>query len=283
MKNSKVKAVSIVRIKEGVSEETPDILAVEEPLEIRIAWLDNGTWKDKNLAVTMRTPGNDLELVLGFLFTEGIISSYADVDQIWHCERVEKEAEKGNVVKVKLSKTATFEFEKLNRNFYTTSSCGVCGKSSIESINQTCSPIQPKNIKVRTDVITQLVSVIESEQAVFKHTGGIHASALFNLNGDLLELREDVGRHNALDKIIGTELFKNNTPLTESILLVSGRASFELVQKAVMAGIPIICAVGAPSSLAYDLAKSNNLTLVGFLKPNKFNIYCGEERVQAST
>lgn len=279
MTKPSVKQVNIKRVYSNSIKELPDVLAIEEPLEIRIAHSENGETVEKNISVTMRTPGHDLELVLGFLFTEGIVNSEFDIDKIKHCETVEKEEERGNVVKVSLRKDLEFDMDKLDRHFYTSSSCGVCGKSSIESVSQNCSPLPTGNLKIPFETIASLPQQLELSQTVFKHTGGIHATGLFDKNGELLLMREDVGRHNALDKIAGASLFNHAVPLSDKIMLVSGRTSFELVQKAVMLGVPILCAVGAPSSLAYNLAKENNLTLIGFLKEDRFNVYCGEERI----
>ncbi|MBD78665.1 MAG: sulfurtransferase FdhD [Crocinitomicaceae bacterium] len=279
MKKPNVKPVNIKKVNSNDIKEFPDVLAVEEPLEIRICFTKNGEPQEKNISVTMRTPGNDLELAMGFLFTEGIIFSEADVDKVWHCETVEKEEEYGNVVKVNLRTGLELDISKLERHFYTSSSCGVCGKSSIESVSQNCSVLPDSSFKIKRNIISKLPLLLEDDQTIFKHTGGIHASALFGANGELKLMREDVGRHNALDKIAGAALFSHRLPLSQNILLVSGRASFELVQKTLMLGIPVLCAVGAPSSLAYDLAKENNMTLVGFIKKEGFNIYCGEERI----
>lgn len=279
MTKPSVKQVNIKRVELNALNDSPDVLAVEEPLEIRLAYISLGEVQEKNISVTMRTPGNDFELALGFLFTEGIIHSNHDIKSIRYCESVEKEEEKGNVVKVVLRDDLEFNFSSLERHFYTSSSCGVCGKSSIESVNQHCTILPTAGFKVSHKTIISLPKQLESDQTVFKHTGGIHATGLFNLKGELELMREDVGRHNAMDKIAGASLTNLQVPLSEKIMLVSGRTSFELVQKAIMLGVPILCAVGAPSSLAFDLAKANNLTLIGFLKKDKFNIYCGEHRI----
>ena len=234
MNKAPVKQVEIHRVKQQEIEAKPDILAVEEPMEIRLTWFENNKPIEKSIAVTMRTPGNDLELALGFLFTEGIIKHNDDVERIWHCETVEKEEERGNVVKVNLKPEVEFDFQKQERHFYTSSSCGVCGKSSIESVAQNCSVLPSSDFHVTKEVISSLPEALEADQTVFKYTGGIHASALFDLEGKLQLMREDVGRHNALDKIAGASLSHGEYPLSQSILLVSGRASFELVQKALM-------------------------------------------------
>lgn len=273
-----VTSVTIKKVTErGYSEAQPDLLAVEEPLEIRIGYGLETNREQKSLSVTMRTPGHDHELALGFLYTEGIIASFDDVEGIRYCEDVGKE-ESGNIVRVELKPFVKIDFNKLQRHFYTTSSCGVCGKSSLEAISASCSRITSE-LKVSRAVLVASPEKLRSSQTVFAHTGGIHAAGLFNTSGELILLREDVGRHNALDKVIGACLMKNIVPLKNHFLLVSGRLSFELVQKAVMSGIPLMAAVGAPSSLAVELARDFGLTLVGFLKEVSFNAYTGAERI----
>lgn len=268
--------VASVQIKKFINEtfqERDDLLAVEEPLEIRLTYGPDR--KDMRLAVTMRTPGNDEELVTGFLFTESIIRSSGDIQVCYHCTSV-KADEVGNVIKVELNPEVNFEPESLNRNFYTSSSCGVCGKSSIEAVKIKCSTLF-NDIRVSGRVLRVLPDKLRKQQPVFAHTGGIHASGLFSMSGDLLRVREDVGRHNALDKLIGSVLIKPEP--CGKIVVVSGRTSFELVQKAAIASIPILVAVGAPSSLAVDLAQETGMTLIGFTRKDKFNIYSGKERV----
>ncbi len=284
-----VTPIHIVRVDQGVAAEAEDILVTEEPLEIRLGHgpLDDRT--EVRLSVTMRTPGHDEELTLGFLFTEGIITGPEQVLRAEHCGNV-KEEERGNVIRAELHPSVELDPAKWQRNFYTSSSCGVCGKTSIDAVRMQCTtkitpfgPIDPK-------VITALPERMREAQTLFKHTGGIHAAALFDREGKLLILREDVGRHNAVDKVIGA-LLNNRSPVAsrqspitnrESLtnncqLLVSGRAGFELVQKCVVAGIPLMAAVGAPSSLAVELAKEGGLTLIGFLRGERFNAYAGSE------
>ena len=278
---SSVKSFQITNVDKDNRIEVPDLLAVEEPLEIRLGYGTLDDRKQKNIAVTMRTPGHDIELAVGFLFTEGLIVAQKDIVSANYCEDVETEEEKGNVVRVELHPEISFDLKKLERNFYTTSSCGVCGKSSIESITTQCR-LEIKNdpdFKVSIDVIHQLPITLREEQAVFEHTGGLHATGLFDASGKLLMLREDVGRHNAFDKVIGASVEKASLPLDQSIVLVSGRLSFELVQKAAMAGVRILVAVGAPSSLAIDLAMSFQMTVIGFTRNDRFNIYSHPERV----
>lgn len=273
-----VRSSSIIQYSTTGRSTKPDLLALEEPLEIRIGYGDPGGRQQKSLSVTMRTPGHDFELAVGFLFTEGIIYSYQQVESIKYCEDVGRQEEKENVVRVELKPDVKFDFQKLQRNFYTTSSCGVCGKSSIEAVSQHCSVI-PITWKIQPEVIHQLPDTLRKAQQVFEYTGGLHASGLFTMDGKLDLLREDVGRHNALDKVIGAMLVKNQIPLHNAVLLVSGRASFELVQKAAMAGIPVLAAVGAPSSLAVQLASDCDMTLLGFVRDNRFNVYSTPERV----
>ena len=274
-----VKPVEITKVTSGGSKVTPDLMAVEEPLEIRIGYGPLGSRIQKSLSVTMRTPGHDYELAIGFLFTEGIIDSFDQVESIKYCEDVGKQEEKENVVRVELKPNVNLELEKLQRNFYTTSSCGVCGKSSIEAVQVSCNKISD-SIKVDKSIIHGLPEKLRTAQQIFEHTGGLHAVGLFDIKGKLLLAREDVGRHNAMDKIIGACLFKKEIPLSSSVMMVSGRASFELVQKALRAGVPIMAAVGAPSSLAVSLAKDIGMTLMGFVRDSTFNIYSLEERVR---
>lgn len=273
-----VSSVTILRQVQSEREEKPDLLATEEPLEIRIGFGPLSGRQQKSISVTMRTPGHDFELACGFLFTEGIIHSFDQIESIKYCEDVGKQEEKGNVVRVELKPEVQIDFEKLQRHFYTSSSCGVCGKTSIDSVKVNCSSVQGE-LKITSEVIHALPDTLRKAQAVFEYTGGLHASALFDPNGSLIILREDVGRHNALDKVIGAMLFQKAVPLSNYVLLVSGRASFELVQKAAVAGISILAAVGAPSSLAVQLAKEVGMTLLGFVRDKRFNIYCNDQRI----
>lgn len=274
-----VEKANITAVGDGFREEKEDLLVTEEPLELRL-YHDKGTnAQATNLAVTMRTPGHDLELALGFLFTEGIIQRYSDVANIRHCEdKVEKHPE--NIVKIFLQPEVEYDVEKAQRNFYTTSSCGICGKASIEAIQQqNCKPVQDNDLTFTADFIHSLSKRILKEQTLFEHTGGLHATGLFSETGELLLLREDIGRHNAFDKVIGAQVFQNNVPLSKSVIFLSGRAGFELVQKCAMAGVPVMVAVGAPSSLAVQTAKAFNLTLIGFARNGKFNIYSHPHRI----
>ena len=261
----------ILRVnREGVSNDT-DALAAEEPLEIVLVFGGTNKRQRQSISVTMRTPtGNDFELALGFLFTEGVIKNYKDVISVRYTASEFDETAQTNVVQVNLTPSVVFDVEKLQRHFYTSSSCGVCGKTSLDLVQTTsCFWLKKGFPLVKSAVLMNLPEKLRAAQSVFEETGGIHAAALFNTEGVLLALREDVGRHNALDKLIGWAMQNSLLPLSNHLLLVSGRSSFELVQKALMAGIPILAAVGAPSSLAVQLADENNMTVVGFLKQNR--------------
>ncbi|HEV7381430.1 MAG TPA: formate dehydrogenase accessory sulfurtransferase FdhD [Dyadobacter sp.] len=251
-----------------------DFLAVEEPLEISIAYSDGQKNIRKNISVTMRTPSSDEELALGFLFTEGIIQR---IDQV---EKVKQSELELNKVTVQLKEGNVPNLNTSERNFYTTSSCGVCGKASIDAIHVASSfNNETQIVKVSDRVFPKILCELDNRQNIFEATGGLHASTLFDLEGNFQMLFEDVGRHNALDKLIGAAFKNSMLPLQGSILLLSGRASFELIQKAHMAGIRIVAAIGAPSSLAADLAESSGITLIGFLSKEKFNIYTGFDRI----
>jgi FdhD protein len=255
-------------------------LAVEEPLEIRLGFIENGKATHKSVSITMRTPGDDFELAAGFLFTEGIITSANQINKIQHCGAAAKQNDLRNTVRVDLRADVKIDFKRLERHFYTSSSCGVCGKTSIEALETgVCRLKNPASPVFSAETIHRLPETLRSSQNVFDRTGGLHAAALFNAAGEMQNLREDVGRHNAVDKLVGAEFLANRTPLFDKLLLVSGRASFELVQKALMAGIPILAAVGAPSSLAVELAREYGMTLMGFVRDNRFNIYTGKERI----
>ena len=277
------KQIFVTSISDHGSHEKSDYVAMEEPLEIRLEYgsLDNRAVQ--NVAVTMRTPGNDFELAAGFLFTEGIVKNAADIKNIEHCFIACAE-NKTNVIQVSLQEGIIPYLANASRNFYTTSSCGVCGKGSIAAI-RTVSDFTSidMELKIPADLLYQFPDILSTHQEVFKSTGGLHASALFNRHGEITFVREDVGRHNALDKLIGAALLEQSLPLNQSILLLSGRASFELVQKAAMAGIQIIAAVGAPSSLAIELADEFGITLAGFLRGNRFNIYTAPQRILIPT
>ena len=255
--------------------DTTDVLAVEEPLEIRLEYGPHDNRVQKVISVTMRTPGADEELAVGFLFTEGVIQSAVDIERIYNCK-----PNNDNVICVVLTPIAKPVVGKLDRNFYTTSSCGVCGKASIEAVRTACNvPDTFDNFRFPVSLLVALPNALRKSQDVFQQTGGLHACALFDAAGQMVVLREDVGRHNALDKLIGSALNQNSVPLANHILLLSGRASFELVQKAIMAGVKVVAAVGAPSSLAAEMAEEWGMTLIGFLRGDRFNIYSGAERI----
>lgn len=277
--STSVKPIEITKYSSSERKVTPDLMAVEEPLEIRIGFGPHAHREQKSLSVTMRTPGHDYELAIGFLFTEGIIDTYDQVESIKYCEDVGRQEEKDNVVRVELKPDVVLDLKKLLRNFYTTSSCGVCGKSSIESVTVTCTRLTD-SLKIDKKTIHSLSSKLREAQQIFEHTGGLHAVGLFSKDGELKLTREDVGRHNAMDKVVGASLFIKEIPLSNHIMMVSGRASFELVQKALRAGVPVMAAVGAPSSLAVSLARDIGMTLLGFVRENSFNVYAGEQRIE---
>lgn len=279
MQKPAVAAVQIKRYIQDSFEFTEDLLAVEEPLEIRLGFGSSLNRMQQRISVTMRTPGNDFELAIGFLFTEGIIRDIEDVLSVQYCTEAQTKENNFNVVRVELKEKVEFDSASLQRNFYTTSSCGVCGKASIDAVFQQCDSRKIELFKVHTSLILSLSETLRNQQHVFKYTGGLHGCGLFNIDGKLELSREDVGRHNALDKLIGSAIGSNKKILERGILMLSGRASFELIQKAAMAQIPIVVAVGAPSSLAVETAKQFNITLIGFVKENKFNIYSGAERL----
>jgi FdhD protein len=261
-------------------KELSDALAVEEPLEIRLGIPSHGRIEHRAISITMRTPGDDLELAAGFLFTEGILTFPDQIKTLRHCGLPSKDKGIQNTLVIELIEGIDIDLKRLQRNFYTTSSCGVCGKGSIEALHTGAKKlIDSDHPKIESSVVHSLPDTLRGAQNVFQQTGGLHASALFNTVGELEIVREDVGRHNALDKVIGAKFLVGDVPLNNKILLVSGRASFELVQKALMAGIPILAAVGAPSSLAVELAAEFGMTLAGFVRDRRFNIYCGAQRV----
>ena len=272
---------TIIKYRHNYFASQNDHLASEEPLEIQLAYGPLGQRQQMSLAVTMRTPGADSDLVYGFLFTEGLIQGRKDVLQLrYPGVQLSPEAQENSIL-VELHPSARFDAARLQRHFYTSSSCGICGKASLEMVQNQSAFLLPTHQPILSpETLLRLPEALHTQQSLFNYTGGIHATGLFSSSGDLLYLREDVGRHNALDKVIGAALQKKEFPLSDTILLVSGRAGFELVQKAVMAGIPIMAAIGAPSSLAVELAEAHNLTLVGFLREGGFNIYTGGERIQ---
>jgi FdhD protein len=260
--------------------EKSDVVAVEEPLEIRIMFGPVENRKSRSLSVTMRTPGHDLELAAGFLVSEGIVSQPDHIIGNRFTGLVPAGEERANTIEVELSTAVSFELQKIQRHFYTTSSCGICGKTSLDAIRADNVQHIEADFETSTDVIHGLPDLLRQHQNVFAKTGGLHAAGLATLQGDMIESREDVGRHNAVDKLIGSQLIAGSFPLTDRILILSGRASFELMQKALLAAIPLVVAVGAPSSLAVELATEFNMTLIGFTSRDRFNIYAGRERVK---
>jgi FdhD protein len=265
----------VVRVDDGRVVTRPDTLAVEEPLEIRI--------DGRSMAVTMRTPGDDIDLAIGFLITEGLISTGEDVVTARFCAGSEDGVNTFNVLDLVLADGVPAPAPSAERTFYTTSSCGVCGKASIDAIRTRSRwPVAADPLRLDPDVLISLPDRLRSAQKVFERTGGLHAAGLFTSTGELLCLREDVGRHNAVDKVVGWAAREGRLPLTGTVLQVSGRASFELIQKAVMAGIPMLAAVSAPSSLAAELAAESGMTLVGFLRGSSYNVYTGAERLGLS-
>ena len=262
-------SVPIRKVANAQVQELQDDIVVEAPLEIRIAHPLKDAGATQQVAITMRTPGQDIELGIGFLFTEGIIQSYAEVEAT--------ELSDEGILTVHLTKAAKRDWAGLDRKIYTSSSCGICGKADMNSIKQE-TPYLPwsSSLRIEAATIQGLPEKIMDAQSLFVQTGGAHATALFTAEGEMLLLREDVGRHNAMDKLIGAALQQDMLPLSQHHILVSGRSSFELVQKAAMAGVPILSAVGAPSSLAVATAEEHGMTLIGFLKKDRFNVYCGE-------
>ncbi|MBT2508049.1 formate dehydrogenase accessory sulfurtransferase FdhD [Streptomyces sp. ISL-98] len=268
----------VIRVRDGAVTTRPDTLVAEEPLEIRL----NG----KPLAITMRTPGDDFALAAGFLVSEGVLGAADDVQSIVYCAGATEDGTNTyNVVDVKLAPGVPVPDITLERNVYTTSSCGLCGKASLDAVRTTARfPIaDTPPVRLTPELLAGLPDRLRAAQQVFDRTGGLHAAALFSEAGELLDVREDVGRHNAVDKLVGRALQDGRLPLSRAVLLVSGRASFELAQKAVMAGIPVLAAVSAPSSLAVDLAAETGLTLVGFLRGPNMNVYAGDERIALHT
>ena len=263
-------------VQEGDERARSDYLATEEPLEIRLV----AGGQTRKLAITMRTPGADFELAAGFLYGEGVIGSDGHISRITYCTDPNIDPEQHfNIVNVELESGAAPDLRSLERHFYTTSACGVCGKASLEALELRGCPTVSEGLQVAPRVIYLLPEKLRAAQGVFESTGGLHAAGLFTSDGGLLCLREDVGRHNAVDKVVGWALLEKMLPLSDHILMVSGRSSFEIMQKSLVAGVPIVCAVSAPSSLAVAVAGEFNMTLIGFLRDQRFNIYSGSDRI----
>ena len=267
-----VSNVRITAVHDGVRSERPDTVATEEPMEIRAG----GPGQEaRAVAVTMRTPGGDYELAAGFLFTEGLIGP-GDVRRVAYCDDLDDEEQRYNVVTVTLG--VPFDHDRLHRNFYATSSCGICGRAALDDVEVRCTPVAP-GTEVASSVLVSLPDALRSKQRVFDRTGGLHAAGLFSPDGAPISMREDVGRHNTVDKVVGERLLGGGVPLSDTVLQVSGRASFEIVQKAAVAGVPIVSAVSAPSSLAVDAAERFGITLVGFVRDGRCNVYAHPERI----
>jgi FdhD protein len=280
-------------VKRGEMAPLQDAFAVEEPLEIQLVYGAADDRKVKSISITMRTPGNDHELAAGFLMTEGVVRDAVHISSISTPSAAKTAPLSGadagkvalptglrsQVIRVELSPEVEVSMSTLERNFYTTSSCGVCGKASLLALRTLCPLPQHDNFMIRSDVLSTLPQKLHPVQAAFKETGGLHAASLFTSDGELHSIREDVGRHNAVDKLLGKAFLQDAVPLRGHLLLLSGRASFELLQKAVMGGIPMVAAIGAPSSLAIEVAREFSITLVGFLRPESFNIYSTPNRV----
>jgi FdhD protein len=263
----------VIKYQGGEPTRVDDDLVVEEPLEIRV--------RGRSIAVTMRTPGpdgkgdaQDAELAAGFLLSEGLIRSADDIARIDPCVR----SEAGNIVNVFLAPNIKVDLDRLSRHVFASSSCGICGKATIESIHQHFPPIS-SDTRISTNTLSALPAKLREAQACFDRTGGLHAAAIFDSAGTRLAVREDVGRHNAVDKLLGLAMLQRKLPMDHHVLLISGRASFEIVQKALAGGIPIVAAVSAPSSLAVELAEESAMTLIGFLRDDRMNIYCGDQRI----
>ena len=282
--------LSVTRISASGAEPRTEVVTLEEPLEIQIEYGPANARIHRPISVTMRTPGHDEELALGFLLTEGVLNADTHVDDVninsssttgTQCVVGESSSNAG-VVRIALGEDVEVRTGSMERNFYTSSSCGVCGKASLLALRSVAPPRRTNDVTIHSDLLFKLPARMRAAQQTFKSTGGLHAAALFNLEGELQLLREDVGRHNALDKLVGASLLADALPLRNRILLLSGRASFELLQKALMAGIPIVVAIGAPSSLAVQVARDFDVTLIGFLREDHCNIYHGATRIRSS-
>jgi FdhD protein len=263
-------------VEDGGVRVRPDTLATEEPMEIRLLTGDHR----QTVAVTMRTPGADFELAAGFLYGEGIVEGSDDLAKISYCVDADLDAaQQYNIVNVELRGGREYDLRPLERHFYTSSACGVCGKASLEQLELRGCPIIGPGPEVSAETLYSLPEKLREAQGLFDATGGLHAAALFDKEGNLLALREDVGRHNATDKLVGWALLEGRLPLSDHIVMVSGRSSFEIMQKCLAAGAPVVCAISAPSSLAVEVAREFGMTLVGFLREARFNVYAGHERV----
>jgi FdhD protein len=269
-----------VKYKQNQSATIDELISIEEPLEMIVRYKKNNNWIDNSVSVTMRTPRNDEDLIVGLLFSEGIIHKFPEIEKVETLGHETGKFKLRNKIRVTLNNGENLDVKHLRRNFLTNSSCGVCGKASMDSLEIICkTKINKNNPKIKSSLVTAIPNLLKQSQSEFSKTGGIHASALFDQDGKVLVIREDVGRHNALDKVIG-HCFKNSIFDTKNqFIACSGRLSFELIQKTLMANIGLLMGVGAPTSLAIDLAKRFDITLIGFIKSDSFNVYCGENRI----
>ena len=275
---------NISKLKNSKLEEIKDAVSVEEPLEMRLKFKKNNKWHTENISITMRTPGNDEDLIKGFLFNERIVENIKDIEIVEHIGEVSGDYNLQNIIVATINKTDNLEIGKLKRNFVTNSSCGVCGKTSLDAIQVIkADKLDPSIPRIKEKTILKSPNLLINEQSEFAKTGGIHASALIDENGKVITIREDVGRHNALDKLIGYSISKNLINPSNQFIACSGRLNFELVQKGLMANIGVMAGVGAPTSLAIDLAKRFDMTLLGFVKENSFNIYSNKNRIILSS
>jgi FdhD protein len=282
------KQLTIERVTRDGRQHEPDVVAAEEPLEIRVVFGPRERRRSKSLSITMRTPGHDEELAAGFLLSENILSDPQQIDSFEHVGPAPEGGAHGNTLMVELAVGVELEIEKLQRHFYTTSSCGICGKASLDAVRNQGMTELDDSFSLDSGMLFGLPDAIRAQQDVFERTGGLHGAGLFAADGNLVAIREDVGRHNAVDKLVGSQMIacsnsisKARFALSAHVMVVSGRASFELVQKALMARIPMMVAVGAPSSLAVELAREFNMTLLGFASQKRFNIYSGGQRVES--
>jgi FdhD protein len=270
----------IIKYKENQSETKEDLVSIEEPLEMIIRYKKNNDWIDNSISITMRTPKNDEDLIIGLLFCEGIINKTSEIEKVELLGHKTGNFKLQNKIRVTLNNGENFDIKRLRRNFLTNSSCGVCGKASLDSLEIICkTKINKDNPKIKSSLIVRIPNLLKQKQSEFSKTGGIHASTLFDQDGKVLVIREDVGRHNALDKVIGYSFRNSIFDTKNQFIACSGRLSFELVQKTFMANIGLLMGVGPPTSLAIDLAKRFDITLIGFISSSGFNIYCGEDRV----
>ena len=269
-----------IKYKQNKLSNADDSVSIEEPLEMIVRYKEENEWVDNSISITMRTPGNDENLVIGLLYNEGIINNFSEIEKTELIGEKVGQYDLQNKIRVTLKNANNLDIKHLKRNFLTNSSCGVCGKTSIDSIEVTCKKkLNPSKPMIKASLVTKIPNILRQEQSEFSKTGGIHASALFDSDGNQLIIKEDVGRHNALDKVIGQCLKNSKLDNDNQFIACSGRLSFELVQKTLMANIGLLMGVGAPTSLAIDLAKRFDMTLIGFVKSDSFNIYCGEKRI----